>query len=653
MCGRCASLNDAPAQVPESGGAMERRALLSAAAIGAALLAAAGAEWTGAFEALSRLVPTPVGIMVTVVAVARPALRVLREAAALRLRAHSLPLLGVVGALAAGEWPAALAMAALVHLADRVESSTEMRSLVAGERLRQLAPERARLESPGGALRAVLAADLKPGDVVRVLPGERIPVDGVVLEGFAAVDRSETNGERGPAEVRPGDPVWASAAVIHGALRVSTQRAGSQRAVARSASLATAARGPMQRAADRTAAWIVPLVLLCALAAGVYHGSAGPAIAVLAVACGCSFALAVPAALGAATAGAARAGVRVQRPAALETLAHADVLLVDKTGTLTTGVPELTHVVALPGFRTDEVLVLAAAVETESDHPLASAICEGACRRGLQVPRAREFTRVAGRGVAARVGDHPVEVMDASRSADPAVQRALSGLEPGSTAVLQVTRDGTPIGIIAAADPVRADVAAALGELAVLGFRHVEVLTGDSSPHAATVAGALGIRMRAGLLPDEKVAVIREHQRDGRTVVMVGDGTNDAAALLAADVGVAMGAVGTALARDAASMVLLREDWSQVPAMVRMARRTVRTIRGNLVWSAVYNGVGIALAVAGVLSPVAAAAVHSLPDLFVLFSSARLLRPAGTGAERHLSFPLPGARRRASSGFAV
>ncbi|HYW06611.1 MAG TPA: heavy metal translocating P-type ATPase [Longimicrobium sp.] len=654
MCGRCATDADAPLPAPVDERMAERRALLWAAAIGAALLAAVAAEWAGAYDAIAGAVPASVGVMVTVAAVARPALRVAREALHLRLRAHSLPLLGVLGALLAGEWPAALGMAALVHLADRVEGSTGERSRVAGERLRQLAPERARLENAAGVVRTVPVVDVRPGDVVHVLPGERVPVDGIVLEGYASLDRSETNGEHAPADVGPGDTVSASAAVLHGALRVSTLRSGSERSVARSATLAAVARaGPTQRAADRTAAWMVPLVLCCAAAAGLFHGRAEPAVAVLAVACGCSFALAVPAALSAAAACAARAGVRLQHPPALETLARADVLLVDKTGTLTTGVPELTDVVALAGYDADEVMVLAAAVEAGSDHPLAAAICQGACRRGLAVPGAEAFARHPGRGVSARVAGARVEVVDASRSTDPAVLRATAEIGAGATAILLVIRDGAPIGILAAADPVRGDVAEALRELGTLGFHTVEILTGDSSPHAAAVGAALGARVRAGLLPDAKVAAIREYQRAGRTVVMVGDGTNDTAALLAADVGIAMGAVGTALARDAADVVLLREEWSQVPAVVRMARRVVSTIRWNLAGSVVYNGIGITLAAAGVLSPVAAAAIHSLPDLVVLFSSARLLRPTGTGVARRFSFRLPGTRSRVPTGWAT
>lgn len=653
MCGRCASLADPTDPLP-GGDAAERGALLSAAAIGTALLGAAAAEWTGAYDTLAHAIPAPVGVVVTAAAVARPALRVAKEAASLHLRAHSLPLLGVIGATAAGEWPAALAMAALVHLAGRVEGSAGARARLAGERLRQLAPERARLVSGAGEARVVPVESIRPGDVVLVRPGERVPVDGVVQEGFASVDRSAVNGEHVPADLHPGDAVWAATVVLHGVLRISTLRSGEERSVARTAALAThAARGPIQRAADRTAAWMVPLVLCCALGAGLFHGSAGPAIAVLAVACGCSFALAVPAALGAAAASASRRGVRIQHAAALETLARADVLLLDKTGTLTSGVPRLTHVIALQGCGPDEVIALAAAVEAESDHPLAGAICQAACVRGLRVLSAEGFARHSGRGVAALVAGARVEVMDASRSTHPDVARAVAEIGDGATAVLQVLRDGIPVGVVAAADPLRDGVAESLADLGALGFGTVQVLTGDASPHARALAAGLGVELRAGLLPDEKVAAVCAHQREGRAVVMVGDGANDAAALLAADVGIAMGTVGTALARDAADVVLLREEWGEVPALVRLARRTVTTIRWNLAGSTLYNVVGIALAMGGVLSPVAAAAVHSLPDLFVLFSSARLLRPSGPEGARLLSFPLRGTRRRASSRLAT
>ena len=382
----------------------------------------------------------------------------------------------------------------------------------------------------------------------------------------------------------------------------------------------------IQRAADRFSAWFLPLVAGIAALTWLLRQDVLAAAAVLVVACSCSFALATPMALLASVGAGARRGLLIKGGRYLEILAQADTLLLDKTGTLTLGRPELTDVLPAPGVSADELLALAAAAEKYSEHPLAGAVRAAAAARGLDIPEPAEFRADPGLGVSATVRGARIQV-----GRPPAEPGAPAGPEAGrleaeGKTLLAVSRDGAPLGILAAADTLRPEVPAAIAALRALGVRHIELITGDHESVARPLAERLGIPFRAGLLPEDKIAAVRELQARGRRVAMVGDGVNDAPALAAADVGIAMGAAGSAVAVEAARIALLRDDWSLVPEAFRISRRTLRVIRLNLAFTAAYNLAGLTLAALGLLPLVAAAAAQALPDLGILANSSRLLK---------------------------
>lgn len=599
---------------------------LLAAVFGLVLLVVVVGERAGLFRDLTRRVPPPVWLAV-VVAGGWP---VFAKVAAAALRgqvlAHTLMTVGVLAALAVGEWAAATVVVFFIRVGDFVERFTAERARQAIAHLARLSPQTARVER-GGAEVVVPASAVQVGEVVVVRPGESVPVDGEVLEGSAVVDQAAVTGEPMPVEVGPGGSVFSASVVRAGYLRVRATAVGPESTFGRVVRLVEEAErnpAPVQRAADRFSAWYLPVVAAVAALTVFLRQDPLAAAAVLVVACSCSFALATPVAILASLGAAARRGILVKGGRSLEALARADVVLVDKTGTLTLGRPEVTDVVALEGIP-DQVLSLAAAAERYSEHPLGEAVRRAAEVRGLQVPPPERFEVLPGVGVRAWVAGREVVVarpQDLPGDTEEPVHR----LEQEGKTVVAVAVDGRRVGLVAVADRPRPQVREALRALQRLGVRRVELLTGDSEAAARALAAELGIPWRARLLPEDKIEVVRDYQRKGHTVVMVGDGINDAPALAQAHVGVAMGSAGTAVAVEAAHVVLLREDWRLVPALFGLARRAMRTVWLNLAFTAAYNVLGLTLAAAGLLPLTLAAAAQSLPDLVILGNSSRLLR---------------------------
>jgi Cd2+/Zn2+-exporting ATPase/Cu+-exporting ATPase len=491
-----------------------------------------------------------------------------------------------------------------------------------------MAPQTARIERDGQGTEVPIA-QVQVGEIVIVRPGEKIPVDGQVVSGQATIDQASITGESMPVEAGPGSKVFAATLASLGSLRVRTTHVGADTTFGQVIKLvegAEANRANVQRIADKFSAYYLPVVAgVAALTLLLRHDPLATA-AVMVVACSCSFALATPIAMLASVGAAARRGILIKGGKYIEILAHADVLLVDKTGTLTLGRPEITDVVPLNGLGRDELLSLAASAEKYSEHPLAEAVRGAARARRLAVLEPEQFEAVPGYGVRARVGGRQVAVGSYRLLSDVEPIPASIALEAQGKTLLYVVHQDLLAGVLAAADTGRPEVPAALAEARALGIKQIELLTGDNEPTAAAMAMRLGIAYRANMLPEDKIAVVKEYQAKGHTVIMVGDGVNDAPALAQANVGIAMGAAGSDVALAAAHIALMRDDWMLVPETLRIARRTMRVVKMNIAFTVMYNFVGLSLAAFGFLPPIFAAAAQSLPDLGILANSARLLQ---------------------------
>ena len=502
----------------------------------------------------------------------------------------------------------------------------------------------------GGAIRALM--DLAPktawrdgeeiplssvgvGDILRVRPGEAVPVDGVVTEGRSSVDEALVTGESLPVEKGPGARVTGGSVNGTGSFLMRAERVGAETMLARIVALVAASqrsRAPVQGLADRVAGWFVPVVIVLALltfagwmAVGTLGEAVTAAVSVLVIACHCALGLATPMAVMAGVGRGARAGVLVRDAAALEALSRTDTIILDKTGTVTEGRPSLTAVTALGGIAEDEVLRLAASVEAASEHPLAGAIVRGAKDRGLTLSPVTGFDAPPGGGAGGQVDGRSVKVGNATwlLSGDaPEVTDRFR--EAGATAVL-VTVDGVTVGVIAVADAVKAGAREAVMALAADGVEPVMV-TGDHAVTAKAVAASLGIgEVRAGVSPEGKAAVVAEMKAAGRKVAMAGDGVNDAPALAAADCGIAMG-TGSDAALESAGMTLLKGDILGLVRARRLAAATMRTIRQNLVFAFGYNTAGIPLAALGLAGPEIASGAMALSSVCVIVNALRLGR---------------------------
>ncbi|MCL5999624.1 MAG: cadmium-translocating P-type ATPase [Chloroflexi bacterium] len=582
-------------------------------------------EWLGLSETLTSQVPWPLGLAIVLVG-GYPIFRnVIRATLRRQITSHTLMTIGVIAALVVGQWATAAVVVFFMRVGDYAEKFTTERARRAVKDLAAMAPQTARVERDGQEVELPVA-QVRPGEVVVVRPGEKIPVDGEVLDGQATVDQAAITGESMPVETGPGAKVYAATLARLGHLRVRTTHAGADTTfgrVIRMVEEAEAHRADVQRMADRFSGYYLPVVLGIALLTFVIRGDPLATAAVLVVACSCSIALATPIAMLASIGAGARRGLLIKGGKYLETLARADVLLIDKTGTLTLGKPQVTDVVTLNGMGDSDLLALAASAERYSEHPLAEAVRAAALERRLPLQEPQQFEALPGLGVRANVNGAAVSVGN-RRMIDTA--RAASDLEAQGKTLLFVARNGELAGVLAAADTLRPEVPEALDAVRQLGVHHIELLTGDNEQTAAALAQQIGLGYRANLLPEDKIRIVKEYQSRGHVVVMVGDGVNDAPALAQADVGIAMGAAGTDVAIEAAHVALMREDWHLVPEVFQIARRTMRVVKTNLGFTGVYNVVGLSLAALGILPPILAAAAQSLPDLGILGNSARLLR---------------------------
>jgi Cu+-exporting ATPase len=543
---------------------------------------------------------------------------------------------------------AASVITVLVLLGQVLELRARERTSGAIRALLDLAPKLARRIRADGTDEEVELASIMVGDRVRVRPGEKVPVDGAVIEGHSTVDESMVTGEAMPAEKSAGDRTIGGTVNQTGALVIRAERVGRESMLARIVAMVAEAqrsRAPIQRLADHVSAWFVPSVIVVAVLAFAAWAAFGPeprfvfglvaAVAVLIIACPCALGLATPMSIMVGVGRGAQVGVLIKDAQALERMERVDTLIVDKTGTLTEGKPSVVGIVSKAPFPEPELLRLAAAVERVSEHPLASAIVRAATERSLDLPDVSKFDTVSGKGVAGIVADHAVllgsQAFLRERGVDAATiaPQAEAFRHDGATALF-VAVDGKVAGILAIADPIKASTLAALKALRDDGVAIVMV-TGDNKATADAVGRRLGIaQVQAEVLPENKAAVVDALKRAGRVVAMAGDGINDAPALAAADIGIAMGS-GTDVAIESAGVTLLRGDLMGIVRARRLSRATMRNIRQNLFFAFIYNAAGIPVA-AGVLypvfgillSPIIAAAAMALSSVSVIANALRL-----------------------------
>jgi len=490
-----------------------------------------------------------------------------------------------------------------------------------------------------GAETRVPIGMLQVGDEFVVRPGEKIATDGVIVEGVSAVDAGMLTGESVPAEVGPGDMVTGATLNESGRLVVRAARVGADTQLARIAALvaeAQSGKAAVQRLADRVSGVFVPVVIVLAAATlvswlaaggGVVHAFTA-AVAVLIIACPCALGLATPTALLVGTGRGARLGILIKGPEVLERARKIDTVVLDKTGTVTTGRMSLTAVMAADGESAGEVLRMAGAVEHASEHPVARAVVAAAREAGHRLPAVEEFESLPGLGVRGVVEGRVVlagrrALLAGTRHLPPAVEEALAAAEAAGGTAVAVGWDGVPRGVLVVSDTIKETSARAVRDLRDLGLVPI-LLTGDNRAAADAVAGSVGIEeVIAEVLPADKVEVVKRLQAEGRVVAMVGDGVNDAAALAQADLGLAMG-TGADAAIEAADVTLVRGDLRVAADAVRLSRRTLRTIRGNLFWAFAYNVAALPMAAAGWLNPMIAGAAMALSSAFVVTNSLRL-----------------------------
>ncbi|MHC4476132.1 MAG: heavy metal translocating P-type ATPase [Planctomycetota bacterium] len=542
--------------------------------------------------------------------------------------------LAILAAFAVGEYVEAGVVAGFMLLSELIESRTALGARVSIESLIRLTPTRANLLDEAGTEKEVKVSSLHSGDYIRVRPGDNIPADGEVTRGLSSVNEATITGESLPVDKVPGMQVFAGTNNLTGMLDITVTKAGKDTTLGKVQSLiiqAEQTKIPIMRLIDRYVKWYTPTILMIAGIVLFFTDDINRAITILVVSCPCALILATPTAMVAAISASARLGVLIKNVADLEVAGKMTALVFDKTGTVTTGRLYVTKLTPAPDVEAAELLSLAASAEQMSKHPAARALLNVAKDADLTLPESTDFKETPGKGVTATVDSARIMVgrdtflqenrIDVSRVADPDLH------EEQGFSTLYVAKGKQCVGWIGLQDKTRPEAQKAVADLLEIGVKRATMLTGDRNEVANRVAAELGCTdFKAHCLPQDKLAIVEQLRKDGHTVAVVGDGINDAPALAAGDLGIAMGAAGSDVAINSASIALMSDDLTRLPFLVRLSRKTRGVIRQNLGFGIVFVILGIAAASAGWLHPAYAAVLHFAGSLIVVFNSARLVR---------------------------
>ena len=550
------------------------------------------------------------------------------------LNVDTLVSIAAISATAVGAYREAATVIFIMLLGEFLEGVTVGKTRKAIASLIQLSPKTAWVRREDKEVQVPIE-DVKPREVVIVRPGERIPVDGKIISGCGSVNQSTLTGESIPVEKEAGDKVYCGTFNESGSCEVEATQVAEDTKLAQIKRLileAQAEKSPTQRMMDRFSRYFIPAIILVALVTFLVTGEIIRGITILIVACPCALVLGTPTAVVAAIGNAARQGILIKGGAYLEQMGRLKTLLMDKTGTLTHGRPKVVEISPIDGMDEKEVLYWAAIAEKRSEHPLARAITEKAEELGLNIPHPQSFENFRGKGVKVQWDSRMIIVGSSEMMKSEGVQipESTQGLfeskqSEGMTSLL-ITLDRRLLGIISIADTLREGAKEAIDKIRKQGVSEIWMLTGDSVLVADRIGRELGIRYEAKLLPEEKVLRVKEWKKQGQVVAMVGDGVNDAPALAAADIGIAMGAVGTDVAIETADIALMTDDLEKIPTVIRLSRKALRVIKENLIFALVFNTVLVILSAQGWVTMILGAVMHQASSLLVIFSSMRLLR---------------------------
>jgi len=583
------------------------------------------------------LLPSPIadGLVLSAVTIggAPIVLGAIKAALSKNFTVDILASIAIVTSVLVREYVAAAIVVLMLSGGEMLEDYTSGKATTAIDKLIRSVPRKARVLRSGREIELPIE-DVQLGNIVIVKPGEKIPVDGLVTRGTATVNQATITGESMPVDVFAGDEVFGNTILELGALEVKVTKVGEDTTFAHIIKLVREAqthKAPIERVADRYAKWFTPIILIIASLAFLVTGDVLRVISIFLIACPCALTIATPTAVIAGIGNAAKRGVLIRGGTILEKAAKVDMVVVDKTGTLTTGSPEVVTIEGVNGRKETDVLFLAALAERYSEHPLAKAVLKRAGLLGVGVTDPSDFTVLPGYGVIAKFNDKEIIVgnrrlmENKGIKIDEARENHLTKLEKDGKTTLLIAEGRELAGIIGVADSLRERIPQTIEKMKEAGIKKIVMLTGDASQIAQSIGKQAGIEeINSGLLPEDKVAYV-EKFRASHTVAMVGDGINDAPALASADVGIAMGVAGTDVAIETAGIVLTTNELGKVPEAISLSKRTLNVIKQNILLALAINMLGIALSTIGIVSPILASAIHEGNAVLVVLNSVRLI----------------------------